>query len=67
MTALRNLRAYHIRAQQLKKELGTHKEAWEQTEREFSELEGRTRYENFKSFRQIHWQVITGNYKPFKK
>ena len=66
MTLLRNLRSFHKRAQVLKKQLGSGREAWEQTEKEYFELEGKNRYKNYKCFRQIHWQVITGNYKFLK-
>lgn len=67
MTILHNLRAFHIRAQALKKKHGSLKEAWEQTESEFEQLEGKKRYKNFMSFRQVHWQVLTGNYRHLNK
>ena len=67
MSNYRNIQTFHKRAQELRKKLGNQKEAWEQTEREFQELEGHTRYQNYKSFRQVHWQVITGNYRHLNK
>jgi hypothetical protein len=62
----RHLKAYHIRAQKLKKELGSQREAWETVEKEYFEIEGKSRYENYNSFRQVHWQVITGKYRHLK-
>ena len=66
MTLLKNLRSFHKRAQALKKQLGSGREAWEQTEKEYFEIEGKNRYKNYRCFRQIHWQIITGNYKFLK-
>lgn len=66
MTNIHNLRAFHKRAQQLKKQLGSGKEAWIQVEAEYFEAEGKNRYKNYKCFRQIHWQIVTGNYKFLK-
>lgn len=67
MTNLHNLLSFHKRAQELIKKTGRGVEAWEITEREYYERDGKNRYKNYKSFRQIHWQVITGNYKAIKK
>lgn len=66
MTSIHNLRAFHKRAQVLKKQLGNGREAWEQVEREYLEVEGKSRYKNYKCFRQVHWQIVTGNYKFLK-
>lgn len=63
MTSLHNLRAYHKRAQQLKKQLGSGREAWELTEKEYFELEGRHRYKNYKSFRINHWNCLNNYFK----
>lgn len=63
MTNIHNLRAFHKRAQQLKKQLGNGREAWEQVEKEFEELEGKQRYKNYRSFRINHWNCLNN----FKK
>lgn len=67
MTNLRNLIAFHKRAQELKKKTGRGVEAWKLTEKEYFEIDGKSRYRNYKSFRQIHWQVMSGNYIALKK
>ena len=66
MTILKNLRSFHKRAQALKKQLGSGREAWEQTEKEYFEIEGKTRYKNYKSFRINHWNCLR-NYPNLKK
>lgn len=67
MSNLRNLIAFHKRAHELIKQTGRGVEAWEQTEKEYFEIDGKSRYKNYKSFRQIHWQIMTGNYIALKK
>lgn len=55
MTNIHNLRAFHKRAQQLKKQLGSGKEAWIKVEAEYFIVEGKNRYKNYRSFRINHF------------
>ena len=47
MTNIHNLRAFHKRAQQLKRQLGSGKEAWIQVEAEYFEVEGKNRCKEY--------------------
>lgn len=66
MIITHTLRSFHLRAKELKKKLGNGRKAWEQTEKEYFEIIGKNRYKNYTCFRQIHWQITTGNYKFLK-
>ena len=54
MTITHTLKSFHIRAQQLKKQLGSGKEAWIQTEIEYLEKTGKNRYHTYLSYRVNH-------------
>jgi plasmid maintenance system antidote protein VapI len=55
MINIKNLRSFHKRAKELKKQLGSGKEAWIQVESEYLESEGKNRYKNYRSFRINHF------------
>ena len=63
---LKNTITYHARAQYHRKKLGSLKEAFYETEKEYLKMYGHNRYCNDKSFRQVHWQIMTGNYRHLK-
>lgn len=63
---LKNTITYHARAQYHRKKSGSLEEAFNLTEKEYKEIEGVNRYCNYKSFRQVHWQIMTGNYRHLK-
>jgi hypothetical protein len=63
---MKNLIAYHKRAELLRKKLGSQREAWEIIEQEHFDTYNKYRYLNYNSFRQVHWQIITGHYRHLK-
>lgn len=58
MTVTHTLRSFHLRAKELKRQLGSGREAWEETEKEYIKIEGKKRYKNYNSFRINHWNCI---------
>ena len=60
------LRSFHQEVQKLIKSDMDKIDAYERAEQRYFLITGKRRYKNYKSFRQMHWQIITGNYKPLK-
>jgi len=66
MTLTKTLRSFHREVEKLIKSDMDKKDAYERAEQRYFILTGERRYKNYKSFKQMHWQITTGNYKPLK-
>ena len=66
MTVTRTIKSFHEEVNRLVKNEVRKRDAWERVEKKYFELTGKNRYKNYKSFRQVNWQITTGNYRHFK-